>query len=87
MRLSLDSLEPAELQALVDQLAPRIMEKVLSGDPWFDARQAAEYLGRPVSRIHNLTSSGQLEPDGRDGRLPMYRRSTLDRYLEASGGA
>lgn len=87
MRLALDSLEPAELEILVKQLAPLIEKRVATTDPWLDAAGAAEYLGRPVSRIHNLTSSRALVPDGYDGRKPMYRRSSLDAYLERDNGA
>lgn len=31
-------------------------------------------------RIYDLTSMRAIEPDGRDGRTPLYTRATLDAY-------
>lgn len=41
---------------------------------------AADYLGVSRKRVHDLTSLGTLTPDGRDGRTPLFTRSTLDAY-------
>lgn len=42
---------------------------------------AARYLGVSRKRIYDLTGSRALEPDGRDGRTPLFRRGTLDAYV------
>ena len=52
-------------------------------DGYLTPQGAAEYLGVKRKRIYDLTSARQLVPDGRDGRTPLYRRSTLDRYARA----
>lgn len=42
---------------------------------------AARYLGLSRKRVYDLTSMGAIVPDGRDGRTPLFLRSTLDRYV------
>jgi excisionase family DNA binding protein len=42
---------------------------------------AARYLGLTRKRIYDLTSMRALEPDGRDGRTPLFRRETLEAYV------
>jgi hypothetical protein len=80
-----DPLAAALVQALDDdaladlavRLAPHLPRDT---DPWLAPREAAAHLGCSVRRVHDLTSSGRLVPDGRDGRRPLWRRSTLDRF-------
>ncbi|WP_354700517.1 hypothetical protein DSM112329_00796 [Paraconexibacter sp. AEG42_29] len=50
-------------------------------DGYLTAAAAAAYLGVSRRRIHQLTSCRVLEPDGRDGRTPLYLRASLDRYV------
>ena len=50
---------------------------------WLNSDEAAQYLGCPRSRIHDLVQLRRLEP-ARDGRRLLFRRSDLDAYLEAS---
>lgn len=45
---------------------------------------AAHYLGVSRQRIYQLTSARILQPDGRDGRTPLYTRASLDRYVRES---
>lgn len=50
---------------------------------WLNSDQAANYLGCPRSRIHDLVQLRKLEPT-RDGRRLLFRRSDLDACLEAT---
>jgi excisionase family DNA binding protein len=45
---------------------------------------AAHYLGVSRQRIYQLTSARILQPDGRDGRTPLFTRESLDRYVRES---
>jgi hypothetical protein len=51
-------------------------------DGFLDTSGAADYLACSRKRIHDLTSMGVLRPDGRDGRRPLYLRSSLARYAK-----
>ena len=51
-------------------------------DQWMPPSQAAGYLGVSRRRVYDLKSTGAIAPDGYDGRTPLFRRSTLDRYAE-----
>lgn len=72
------------LTALAGLMADQIAEQLRPDTPdpsgYLSAQGAADYLGVSRKRIHDLTSMGALEPDGRDGRTPLYRRETLDDY-------
>ena len=76
---------------LVDQLAERVAHHVArrlrdeTDDGYLDPAAAAGYLGVARKRIHDLTSAGALVPDGRDGRKPLYRKHTLDAYVQSGG--
>jgi excisionase family DNA binding protein len=75
---------------LADQVADRVADRLPrdpAGDRWLDVAQAAEYLACETHRIHDLVSQGRLQYDGRDGRRGLFRRSTLDGYLEAGVGS
>lgn len=79
------ALDDAALDALAERLAPRLAHLApgpapTETDGWLTAADAAHYLGVTRKRIHDLTSARALVPDGRDGRTPLYRRSTLDAY-------
>jgi excisionase family DNA binding protein len=50
-------------------------------DGYLDSKQAAEFLGAPLSRIHDLVGLGKLHPL-RDGRALRFRRCDLRAYLE-----
>ena len=49
---------------------------------FLDAEGAARHLSTSRKRIHELTSARVIGPDGYDGRRPLYRRASLDRYVE-----
>lgn len=70
-----DPVAIAELrELLVDGQAPDV-------DPWFNVEEAAEYLRCKPQRIYDLRSQGRLV-GGLDGTRVLFRRSTLDAYLE-----
>lgn len=67
---------------LAVRVADRLREIDAGEDRYFDAEGAGRYMGIPRKRVHDLTSAGALVPDGHDGRKPLYRKSTLDAYLQ-----
>jgi excisionase family DNA binding protein len=75
----------SELDRLADLLAPRVAARV-TRSPWLSAREAAEYLACPLSRIRKLTMTREL-PAHHDGRRALYRRDELDDFIRAGGAA
>ncbi len=71
--------------AVAEQVADRLRAEA-QPEGYLNAEAAGRYLCVPRRRIHELTSTGLLVPDGRDGRTPLYRRQTLDEYVRAAGG-
>jgi hypothetical protein len=67
---------------VADQVAQRLEANFGEEAGFMDAAAAARYLGTTRKRIHELTSARVLRPDGRDGRRPLYRKASLDRYAE-----
>ena len=79
----LAELDDAALDVLAERLAPRLAGRLAADAPapgWLTAADAAGYLGVTRKRIYDLASQRAIEPDGRDGRRPLYRRETLDAY-------
>lgn len=81
-------LPPDALDRLARALAPTVAELLAADrepepatDGYLTPADAARYLGVTRKRIYDLTSMRALEPDGRDGRTPLYRRQTLDAYV------
>jgi hypothetical protein len=77
------ALDDADLATLAERLRPWLASPSAGTDPapeWLAPAAAAEYLGLSRKRIYDLKSANLLVPDGRDGRTPLYRRSTLDSY-------
>ncbi len=70
---------------LAVRVADRLRDVARDDDRYFDAEAAGRYLGIPRKRVHDLTSTGALVPDGHDGRKPLYRKSTLDAYVRGAG--
>lgn len=76
--------------ALAEALAARVAE-LLDRDRrdeeegYLDTDGAARRLCTSRRRIHELTSAGLLRPDGHDGRRPLYRRASIDLYVEGGG--
>ncbi len=80
------------VETLADVVAERVAERLDRGrrdddDGFLDADGAARRLSTTRKRIHELTSAGVLRPDGRDGRRPLFRRSSLDLYVESGAGS
>jgi hypothetical protein len=67
---------------LAERVADRLRAVERDDDRYLDADAAGRYMGLSRKRVHDLTSTGALVPDGRDGRKPLYRKSTLDAYLQ-----
>jgi hypothetical protein len=85
-RALLAELDDQALDELARLLAPRIA--VVAGEApagWLAPAAAAEYLGVGRKRVYDLKSCGALEPDGYDGRTPLWRRDTLDAYARSGG--
>jgi hypothetical protein len=78
------------LAALADTVAEQVTERLrdegVEGEGFLNPEAAGRYLCVPRRRIHELTSTGLLVPDGYDGRTPLYRRRTLDEYVTKRGG-
>jgi hypothetical protein len=70
---------------LAEQVADRLQDEA-ADDGYLNPEAAGRYICVPRRRIHELTSAGLLIPDGHDGRTPLYRRRTLDRYVRNAGG-
>jgi excisionase family DNA binding protein len=85
--VALSALVHVDLAELAERLAPLVAE-IIEGaaSPWLDAREAADYLRCPVSRVRRLTMTGDL-PTHRDGRRVLYRRSELDAFIAAGGAS
>jgi excisionase family DNA binding protein len=76
--------QAAELaQRLASHLKPHLDSRNGS-EPWLTSDQAAEHLGCPRSRVHDLVQAGRLHAH-RDGRRLRFRRSDLNLYLEGGG--
>ncbi len=73
---------PSELvEALAERVAALIAEQatpVLS--PYLTVEEAAEYLGRPRSRVYELVAQKRVR-HYRDGRALLFRREDLDACL------
>lgn len=54
-----------------------------AGEGYLDPAGAARYLGLKRKRIYDLKSARVLEPDGHDGRTPLFKRETLDNYVRS----
>jgi hypothetical protein len=76
------------VEALAATVAEQVAERLrgeAAEDGYLNPEAAGRYICVPRRRIHELTSSGLLAPDGYDGRTPLYRRRTLDEYVAKAG--
>jgi hypothetical protein len=77
------------VEALAEIVAARVAERLDTGRRdevgFLDADGAARHLSTTRQRIHELTSVGAIRPDGHDGRRPLFRRVSLDLYVEGGG--
>lgn len=77
------------VEALAAALAERVADRLgedAEDEGYLNPAAAARYISAPRRRVHELTSTGLLVPDGRDGRTPLYRRRTLDEYVLGARG-
>ncbi len=84
------------LDALIDHLADRVAERLLSSDgqaqesngddEWFDSRHAAAYLGVHRDTLRKLAAERAIpcEQDGPNCKL-YFRRSDLDVWRRSGG--
>lgn len=80
-----DTFVEALAATVAEQVADRLQEEAAEDEGYLNAEAAGRYICVPRRRIHELTSAGLLEPDGYDGRTPLYRRRTLDEYVTRAG--
>jgi hypothetical protein len=84
-----EALHDDALGRLAELLAPRLTAIApaasVDGGGYLAPAAAAQYLGVSRKRIHDLKSMGALEPDGFDGRTPLFTRQTLDAYARGRG--
>jgi hypothetical protein len=79
-------------ERFVDALAATVAEQVADrlqgaaeGEGYMNPEAAGRYICVSRKRIYELTSAGLLTPDGHDGRTPLFRRQTLDGYVQKRG--
>lgn len=72
---------------VAEQVVNRLHEEASEGEGYLNPEAAGRYICVSRRRIHELTSAGLLAPDGRDGRTPLYRRRTLDDYVQRTGAS
>lgn len=78
-------LPPGFIEALADQVAERLAERMAPpAEPYIDVDGAAEYIAAKPRRVYELREQGKLHAY-EDGRRLLFRRSELDAYLESSG--
>jgi hypothetical protein len=70
--------------AVVEQVADRL-QGAAEDEGYLNPEAAGRYICASRRRIHELRSAGLLAPDGYDGRTPLFRRRTLDRYVQRRG--
>lgn len=74
---------------LVERVAVRAAELVAerngqAPDSWLSVAEAAEHLRCTTSRIYSLVSARRI-PHEKDGSRVLFRRSTLDAWVEQGG--
>jgi len=76
------------LDALADRMADLLASRLptpAASDGYLRPEAAACYIGASgPKRIYDLKSMGELEPDGFDGRIPLFGRATLDDYVRGT---
>ena len=79
------SLDADALDALAEQLAPRLAGRLAADAPepdrWLDTRGAADHLALSVHALHRLSADRRIpaSQDKPGGRL-YFKRSELDRW-------
>ncbi len=71
---------PPELVAALAERVAALMAGQATPSPYLTVEEAAEYLGRPKSRIYELVAQKRVR-HYRDGRAVLFRREDLDACL------
>ena len=79
MQVALDSEDIERIASRVVELLREQREDSTPGG-WLAPEAAARYLGISRKRVYDLKSMRAIEPDGYDGRVPLFKRQTLDAY-------
>ena len=79
---SIEALAAAVAEPVAELLADRLQDSGQTPQGWLAPQAAADYLGVSRQRLADLKYQGKITPDGFDGRTPLYRPETLDRYAE-----
>lgn len=69
------------LEQIARRVADLLLDQAPEADPWLNVTEAAEHCRCSTQRIYDLKSQGRLQA-GQDGTRVLFRRSTLDAYLE-----
>lgn len=76
---------------MIEQIAERAAEMVAKqqggrsvADAWLSVAEAADYLRCSTGRIYQLVSARRV-PFEKDGSRTLFRRSSLDRWVEEGG--
>ncbi len=72
---------PELIDALAKRVATLLTESAApAAPPYLSVEEAAEYLGRPKSRVYELVAQRRVR-HYRDGRALLFRREDLDACL------
>jgi excisionase family DNA binding protein len=83
-RALIEELGPDDLAELAERLAP-YLPVPSADDPWLSTRDAAAYLGIPVSALHRLTAARTIPFFQEAPRARcFFKRSDLDRWRGAT---
>jgi excisionase family DNA binding protein len=83
----LDGLDATDLGRLAARLAPFLPSPTPSDDGWIDAKEAAAYLGLPLSAIHKWSAARTIPCEQeRPGAKLYFQRSALDEWRRSGGG-
>lgn len=85
MNVRLD-LPEAVVDDIVERVARVVVERLQAEQQpdreWMTARECADYLRFPLSRVRNLTSADRIPHVKQDGRV-LYHRPALRAWLNA----
>jgi excisionase family DNA binding protein len=78
------TLDPASLDTLIDQLEPRLIERISERlatgprSPWLTVEEAADYLRTSPGAIYKRIKRGQLPSHRPEGSPILLHRDDLD---------
>ena len=84
----IDALDDDALDVLAVRLAPRLVARLPTpnyDDGWIDSREAARYVGLPLSSLWKLTAAREIPfQQEAPGCKCWFRRSELDQWREGA---